>query len=143
MTDHSPFRRNVLKGAAAATAFAAVGRASAQNRSDEGPRELRGQPVPEPGAAQSAGPIRPGRGTMLSDKVAVVTGAARGIGRAIAVEMAANGADVVAIDIVGPSQPRRTPFPQHQRISRRRSAKSAATDDGEKVSKPTSATSPR
>jgi NAD(P)-dependent dehydrogenase (short-subunit alcohol dehydrogenase family) len=102
MTDHSPFRRNVLKGAAAATAFAAVGRASAQNRSDEGPRELRGQPVPEPGAAQSAGPIRPGRGTMLSDKVAVVTGAARGIGRAIAVEMAANGADVVAIDIVGP-----------------------------------------
>jgi NAD(P)-dependent dehydrogenase (short-subunit alcohol dehydrogenase family) len=39
---------------------------------------------------------------MLQDKVAVVTGAARGIGRAIAVEMAANGADVVAIDIAGP-----------------------------------------
>jgi NAD(P)-dependent dehydrogenase (short-subunit alcohol dehydrogenase family) len=32
----------------------------------------------------------------------VVTGAARGIGRAIAVEMAANGADVVALDIAGP-----------------------------------------
>ncbi len=31
-----------------------------------------------------------------------VTGAARGIGRAIAVESAANGADVVAIDIAGP-----------------------------------------
>jgi NAD(P)-dependent dehydrogenase (short-subunit alcohol dehydrogenase family) len=31
----------------------------------------------------------------------VVTGAARGIGRAIAVEMAANGADVVAVDISG------------------------------------------
>jgi NAD(P)-dependent dehydrogenase (short-subunit alcohol dehydrogenase family) len=31
-----------------------------------------------------------------------VTGAARGIGRAIAVEMAANGADVVALDIAGP-----------------------------------------
>jgi len=58
--------------------------------------------VPEPSAAQSAGPIRPGRGSMLTDKIAVVTGAARGIGRAIAVEMAANGADVVAIDIAGP-----------------------------------------
>lgn len=32
----------------------------------------------------------------------MVTGAARGIGRAIAVEMAANGADVVALDIIGP-----------------------------------------
>jgi NAD(P)-dependent dehydrogenase (short-subunit alcohol dehydrogenase family) len=38
----------------------------------------------------------------LTGKVAVVTGAARGIGRAIAVELAANGADVVAIDIAGP-----------------------------------------
>ena len=39
---------------------------------------------------------------MLTDKIAMVTGAARGIGRAIAVEMAANGADVIALDIVGP-----------------------------------------
>jgi NAD(P)-dependent dehydrogenase (short-subunit alcohol dehydrogenase family) len=38
-------------------------------------------------------------------KVAVVTGAARGIGRAIAVELAANGADVVAVDIAGPVSP--------------------------------------
>jgi hypothetical protein len=37
-----------------------------------------------------------GRGSLLQDKVAVVTGGARGIGRAIALEMAANGADVVA-----------------------------------------------
>ncbi|MBV9459555.1 MAG: SDR family NAD(P)-dependent oxidoreductase [Bradyrhizobium sp.] len=98
-------RRGILKGAAAATAFAAVSRAAAQSRSDQGPRQLEGQPVPEPPAERSAGPIRPGRGTVLTGKVAVVTGAARGIGRAIAVEMAANGADVIAIDIAGHVSP--------------------------------------
>jgi NAD(P)-dependent dehydrogenase (short-subunit alcohol dehydrogenase family) len=55
--------------------------------------------------APSAGPIRPGRDSDLAGKVAVVTGAARGIGRAIAVEMAANGADVAVIDICGPVSP--------------------------------------
>lgn len=102
MAEHDPMRRNLLRTAAAAAGFAAVSSAAAQSRSDTGPRELNGQPVPEPAPEQSAGPIRPGRGTMLTDKVAVVTGAARGIGRAIAVEMAANGADVIAVDIVGP-----------------------------------------
>ncbi|HEY0912123.1 MAG TPA: SDR family NAD(P)-dependent oxidoreductase [Bradyrhizobium sp.] len=53
-------------------------------------------------ATPSAGPIRPGRDSDLKGKVAVITGAARGIGRAIAVEMAANGADVAIIDICGP-----------------------------------------
>ena len=49
-------------------------------------------------AAQA--PARPAvRGGQLDGKVAVVTGAARGIGRAIAVEMAANGADIVGIDL--------------------------------------------
>jgi NAD(P)-dependent dehydrogenase (short-subunit alcohol dehydrogenase family) len=62
-------------------------------------------PYPEPPAAKSAGPIKPGRGTALTGKVAVVTGAARGIGRAIAVEYAANGADIIAIDIAGPVSP--------------------------------------
>src|ERR1700683_3429154 len=35
----------------------------------------------------------------LKDRIAVVTGAARGIGRAIAVDMAANGAHIVGVDI--------------------------------------------
>jgi NAD(P)-dependent dehydrogenase (short-subunit alcohol dehydrogenase family) len=111
MTQHDPIRRNLLRGAAVAASFAAVTTASAQNRSDTDPRELHGQPVPEPAPEQSAGPIRPGRGTVLADKIAVVTGAARGIGRAIAVEMAANGADVVALDIVGPVSPASNAIP--------------------------------
>jgi NAD(P)-dependent dehydrogenase (short-subunit alcohol dehydrogenase family) len=98
-------RRGVLKGAAAVGAFAAVGAASAQVQSDTAPKELDGKTMPEPPAERSAGPIRPGRGSTLRNKVAVVTGAARGIGRAIAVEMAANGADVVAIDIAGHVSP--------------------------------------
>ena len=62
-------------------------------------------PYPVPPPERSAGPIAPGRGSSLVGKIAIVTGAARGIGRAIAVEFAANGADVVAIDIAGPVSP--------------------------------------
>lgn len=102
MNEHDPVRRNLLRTAAGAAGLAAVGGAAAQTRSDTAPRELHGQPMPEPGAEQSAGPIVPGRGSVLKDKIAVVTGAARGIGRAIAVELAANGASVVAVDIAGP-----------------------------------------
>ena len=62
-------------------------------------------PYPVPPREKTAGPIRAGRGSALEGKVAVVTGAARGIGRAIAVEYAANGAEVVALDICGPVSP--------------------------------------
>jgi NAD(P)-dependent dehydrogenase (short-subunit alcohol dehydrogenase family) len=40
-----------------------------------------------------------------------VTGSARGIGRAIAVELAANGAEIVAIDIAGPVSPASNALP--------------------------------
>jgi NAD(P)-dependent dehydrogenase (short-subunit alcohol dehydrogenase family) len=102
MHDISMARRGLVLGAAAATMAAGTAAPAAQNRTDTAPRVLDGKPVPEPEPERSAGPVRPGRGSDLKGKVAVVTGAARGIGRAIAVELAANGADVVALDIAGP-----------------------------------------
>jgi NAD(P)-dependent dehydrogenase (short-subunit alcohol dehydrogenase family) len=97
-------RRQLLVGGAAvgaAFAGAAVAAPTPDGRSDTEPRQLDGKAMPEPSPEQSAGPIKPGRGSMLQGKVAVVTGSARGIGRAIAVEYAANGADVVCLDICG------------------------------------------
>jgi NAD(P)-dependent dehydrogenase (short-subunit alcohol dehydrogenase family) len=92
-------RREVIIGAGG---LLLAGGALAQTRTDTDPRVLNGQPVPEPPAERSTGPVTPGRGSDLKGKTSVVTGAARGIGRAIAVEFAANGADVAVIDIAGP-----------------------------------------
>jgi NAD(P)-dependent dehydrogenase (short-subunit alcohol dehydrogenase family) len=82
-------RRNVLIGAGSLAAAGIAAAASAQ----------------VPSNARNAGPIAAGRDTQLAGKVAFVTGAARGIGRAIAVELAANGADVAIFDIAGPVSP--------------------------------------
>ena len=78
-------RRAVLIGAGALGAMGVAAAAGAQ----------------VPANPRTAGPIVPGRDTQLAGKVAFVTGAARGIGRAIAVELAANGADVAIFDIAG------------------------------------------
>jgi NAD(P)-dependent dehydrogenase (short-subunit alcohol dehydrogenase family) len=109
MDDANAARRGLILGAAAAGALAA-GSALGQTApksivTQTGPDALNGEPMPEPSPSQSAGPVVPGRGSNVAGKVAVVTGAARGIGRAIAVELAANGADVVALDIAGPVSP--------------------------------------
>jgi len=83
-------RREFLKGAAAVAA------ATTASLAGTGPVAA-GDDRPEPGRG-TAGRLR--------GKVAAVTGAARGIGRASAVALAQQGADIVGIDICAPVDPR-------------------------------------
>ncbi len=96
-------RSALIRAGAMGAGFAATSALAAQfsGRTETEPNELDGKPMPEPDEKQSSGPIKANRGSNLAGKIAVVTGGARGIGRAIAVELAVNGADVAVIDIAG------------------------------------------
>ena len=56
----------------------------------------------------------------LDGKVAFITGAARGQGRAHAVRMAKEGADIIAVDLAGHSRPVFPTTQQPRRTSPRR-----------------------
>ena len=93
-------RRLLISGAGAVAGVAALGVGSAFGQ--QAPTGQQPAGSNQQTSANQMTPGSPNSESILTGKVAVVTGAARGIGRSIAVEYAANGADVVGIDIAGP-----------------------------------------
>jgi NAD(P)-dependent dehydrogenase (short-subunit alcohol dehydrogenase family) len=87
-------RREIIKGAAM-TATGMVLGAISSLRSQEAVAQ---QPTPQTSDRPQPSPSQP-----LAGKVALVTGAARGIGRAIALDFAKNGANVALLDIADPT----------------------------------------
>lgn len=88
MTQH---RREIIKGAALTATGIVLGAMSPVNSQKAVAQEQRGD-RPQPSTSR-----------LLAGKVALVTGAARGIGRAIAIDFARNGANVALLDIADPT----------------------------------------
>ena len=89
-------RRTLLGGAIGLTAAAAAPVLAQQGGGGSGGAK----PTPPSSAAQERPPTDPAK--PLAGKVALVTGAARGIGAACALELARMGADIALVDIAQP-----------------------------------------
>ncbi len=86
-------RRDIIKGAALAATGMAVGSGLTSLQSEQAISQTPAQPNPK---SQTPTTLP------LAGKVALITGAARGIGRATAVELARLGANIVLLDIADP-----------------------------------------
>ncbi|YAF97961.1 MAG: SDR family NAD(P)-dependent oxidoreductase [Nodularia sp. CChRGM 3473] len=86
-------RRNMIKGAAITATGVALGAMSSLKSQPA----VAQRPTPQPREGISSNKL-------LAGKIAFVTGAARGIGRAISELFAANGANVAMLDIADPSR---------------------------------------
>ena len=96
-----PHRRGVLLGTLAGIGAVGIGGARAAEVHAPTEQQAAASTAATETDSQPAG--RPNLEAILTGKVAVVTGAARGIGRSIAVEFAANGADVFGLEICEPA----------------------------------------